>query len=644
MSPTDTAPFHIHAESEGCDPEWLLSHARRHLRNAPASVNDRFEWTLEYNEMLIALHSRAVSGVRVANFKAFGAEPQRLPIAPITLIFGRNNAGKSSLIQSLLYAQHATLENELDVRHPRRCGTAVDLGGFSEILHAHNPEATIQIGFEFNHLFRSAAPDSPPTVWTVAIRNHSDFPEPPELAEKRSRRKEPRIVSASLEIGGREILRFIRVLEKLKCIRADADHPYFARILGGLGRYPLSPVFDEWPADAQREWRTTAAYLASSLEVSLEGLLPDKVDSPLAASERSNSSGTAFGTASLGDDVPLWSPRRAQFLASNLTTKIATMLRHVHDRTKDFLRGLDYLGPTRPGPGRNFDLLNRNDANHGSSGGHAWATLAGLGDVSKQTRERLNRWFDDLAKRKVPDVAHYRFDLVHDLNRNITEEVIERVAHDYLNEEYQAHEKARATRGDDAPNERFYFPFDHLDATELTRRIKSELSERPEAAVNPRLAIRDLGNRTTVSPADIGVGIQALVPVLVETLYGGSALQIIEEPELHAHPGLQAELGDCLTEGALTVSKPPLHRRFIIETHSEHLVLRVLRRIRQSTSNDPDYPKDLPKVRPEDVAVIYVEPSGEGTKLRQLHITPDGDFADPWPHGFFTERGVELFT
>jgi predicted ATPase len=80
-----------------------------------------------------------------------------------------------------------------------------------------------------------------------------------------------------------------------------------------------------------------------------------------------------------------------------------------------------------------------------------------------------------------------------------------------------------------------------------------------------------------------------------------------------------------------------------VETHSEHLILRILRRVREAYENSAAYPASLPKVLPEHIAVVYAEPSAEGTKLHHLKISADGDFIDRWPTGFFTERADELF-
>ena len=81
-------------------------------------------------------------------------------------------------------------------------------------------------------------------------------------------------------------------------------------------------------------------------------------------------------------------------------------------------------------------------------------------------------------------------------------------------------------------------------------------------------------------------------------------------------------------------------RTLIVETHSEHLILRLLRRIRETTEGKL-LPDAIP-LRPEDLSVIYVEQTDKGAKVSKLRIDESGEFIDRWPKGFFEERVDEI--
>ena len=77
----------------------------------------------------------------------------------------------------------------------------------------------------------------------------------------------------------------------------------------------------------------------------------------------------------------------------------------------------------------------------------------------------------------------------------------------------------------------------------------------------------------------------------------------------------------------------------IIETHSEHLLLRLLRRVRETTEG-----KQIDHtLTPDNLSVVYVRPTPEGIKFIPISVTDDGDFDELWPEGFFEERMEELF-
>lgn len=166
------------------------------------------------------------------------------------------------------------------------------------------------------------------------------------------------------------------------------------------------------------------------------------------------------------------------------------------------------------------------------------------------------------------------------------------------------------------------------------------------------LSLFDKKRKCRVSTKDVGFGISQILPILVQGVISEHSIICIEQPEIHIHPRLQSELGsfiaDCADRWqdvkAVTVNEEPPQRsgnQFIIETHSEHLILRLLRLIRETTNGE--LKEGEKPLRPEDVAVIYAKPTEHGTELMELRISEDGDFIDKWPDGFFTEREKELF-
>ena len=89
--------------------------------------------------------------IGIENFKAFG-RMQRIPVKPITLIYGPNSSGKSSLLQSLLlFKQTLEESSEEVVLLPK--GTLVDLGSVSEFIHKHNWKKDFKLSLSFKHLW-----------------------------------------------------------------------------------------------------------------------------------------------------------------------------------------------------------------------------------------------------------------------------------------------------------------------------------------------------------------------------------------------------------------------------------------------------------------------------------------------------------
>lgn len=152
-----------------------------------------------------------------------------------------------------------------------------------------------------------------------------------------------------------------------------------------------------------------------------------------------------------------------------------------------------------------------------------------------------------------------------------------------------------------------------------------ELEDAPSAGSWGFLLLDDLRTKTRVSLSDVGVGVSQVLPIIAQVIIGSGDVTLIEQPELHLHPAAQTQLGD------LFASAVSGGGQLIVETHSEHLLLRLLRRVREGT------------LAASDLEVVYVDPAPEGgSRVIRLRIDENGEFLDEWPNGFFEERVDEL--
>lgn len=133
---------------------------------------------------------------------------------------------------------------------------------------------------------------------------------------------------------------------------------------------------------------------------------------------------------------------------------------------------------------------------------------------------------------------------------------------------------------------------------------------------------------------DVGSGISYILPII--TSVWCKKLSFIEQPELHLHPKAQCELADVL------IASLHLGNASVIESHSEHILLRLGRRMRETT-NGYLLPNEL-KLSPDDVNIYYFDPQPNGsTSVKKIRLDKYGELMDRWPGGFFSERDKELF-
>ena len=122
-----------------------------------------------------------------------------------------------------------------------------------------------------------------------------------------------------------------------------------------------------------------------------------------------------------------------------------------------------------------------------------------------------------------------------------------------------------------------------------------------------------------------GFGVSQILPVLVLCYYvpGGSTI-ILEQPEIHLHPSVQSDLADVLID---VVKNRDL--QVIVESHSEHLLRRLQRRIAEG---------ELPA---KDAALYFCDIENGESKAQELEIAEDG-FIKNWPRDFFGNEMGEV--
>lgn len=130
--------------------------------------------------------------------------------------------------------------------------------------------------------------------------------------------------------------------------------------------------------------------------------------------------------------------------------------------------------------------------------------------------------------------------------------------------------------------------------------------------------------KTKVNIADVGFGVSQIFPILLEGLRmqkGGTML--LEQPEIHLHPCLQMQMADYFISLALS------NKKVVVETHSDHIVNRLVRRIVE----DKKYGlKDL-------VSIYFVSNNGE-SRFEEVEIDENRGIKN-WPEGFFDQTALE---
>jgi len=559
-----------------------------------------------------------ITAITLENFKGIKG-PCRIKLRPLTMLFGANSAGKSSVVQGLHYAREIFLRQNTDP-DKTLLGGSMDLGGFSSFVFNHDQSLPIKIAFDLD-LSTDPLPDyyddNDLRYWeweqnelkeavgrvetaTVSIKvqvieeeRNSPFAGQAAITEYEVKVNGEKLAKLGLVPGDEQVRLTLNPVNSIywedikgrtKFARAirqafdgkESDEDQSDLDQGALLKYLLVDTEDD-----DEQGKDNGFSLS-------EGKILRDMKTPFPLWGRTLPLVDTFDFINQGgEDDPLKVP---SLIVSSCLTSLIT---GPGEMIRNDLERMCYLGPIREVPRRNNVEVKSPDLSRWANGLAAWDALYSQGD---ELITKTNHWLT--SDKRLNSGYRIEFEVFRKLNEN-----------------GRLMAAIRSGRSLDVYQE--------------------ELDEIRAQKPEKRLYLLEEAKSIKVLPQDIGVGISQMLPVVVGAVVAENNILAIEQPELHIHPKLQVGLGDLFIQEGASRSNC-----FIIETHSEHLMLRIMRRIRETFDNE--LPPGVAGLTSDQIAVYHVESKEEGTVFHHIRIDESGDFLDRWPEGFFEERDEEL--
>ena len=124
---------------------------------------------------------------------------------------------------------------------------------------------------------------------------------------------------------------------------------------------------------------------------------------------------------------------------------------------------------------------------------------------------------------------------------------------------------------------------------------------------------------------DVGFGVSQVLPVLVLCYYvPEGSIVLLEQPEIHLHPSVQSGLADVFIDAVKNRGI-----QIILESHSEHLLRRLQRRIAEQSLDR------------KDTALYFCDIGKDGSSMKPLDVDLFGNIEN-WPRDFFGDEVGEM--